>query len=63
MFLILTDAFLKWFDVLSMNDIKSNTLIDCLLASFWIRGLPDIIISDNGPSFLAVDLKNFVKKN
>ena len=50
--------FSKWFDIFSMDDIKTNTLIDCLCTSFCIHVLPHIIVSDNGPSFASSEFKS-----
>ena len=60
---ILTGAFSKWLDVFDMGYIKSNTLIDCLLALFCIHGIPHIIVSDIGPSFVSSEFKEFYRKN
>ena len=59
----LNGAFSKWLDVFDMGYIKSNTLIDCLLALFCIHGLPYIIVTDIGPSFVSSEFKEFYRKN
>ena len=38
-------------------------MTDALHTTFAIYGLPDIIVSDNEPSFTSKEFKNFIHKN
>ena len=51
MFLILVDAHSKWMDIYIMFSITSEAAISNLKASFFTHGLPDVLVTDNGPSF------------
>ena len=46
-FLIISDSYSKWLDIMAMNSIS----ISSLRQSFSTHGLPFIIVTDNGPSF------------
>ena len=63
MFLILFDSYSKWIDVFPMPDIKSKSTINCLRISFSNHGLPHLIVTDNGASFVSEEFQNFCKHN
>uniref|UniRef100_H3AQ55 Gypsy retrotransposon integrase-like protein 1 n=1 Tax=Latimeria chalumnae TaxID=7897 RepID=H3AQ55_LATCH len=63
MFLILVDAHSKWIDIHLMTSITSTSTIDKLRRIFATHGLPLIVITDNGPSFVSGEFENFLKKN
>lgn len=63
MFFILYDSYSKWVDVFPMKNISANLTINCLRHSFSTHGLPHIIVSDNGPSFISNEFKNFCSLN
>lgn len=48
-FLIIVDAYSKWMDVYPVKGPTAESTIDCLEQSFCIHGLPDTLVSDNGP--------------
>ena len=51
MFLMLVDAHSKWMDIYTMSSITAEATIGNLKASFSTHGLPDVLVTDNGPSF------------
>lgn len=63
MFLILIDAHSKWVDVHIMNTITSDATIEKLQGSFAIHGLPDTLVTDNGPSFKSECFAQFTAAN
>ena len=63
MFLIVIDAHSKWLDVKTMSTITANDTIVELKEIFANHGLPDQIVSDNGPSFTAYEFKMFCGAN
>ena len=63
MFLILVDAHSKWIDVRVMSKITSSDTIFQLKAIFATHGLPDMIVTDNGPSFTSGEFTNFLSHN
>ena len=60
MFLILVDSNSKWLDVHIMSNISS---IEKLRMIFATHGLPQKIVTDNGPSFTSDELQRFVEAN
>lgn len=63
-FLILVDAYSKWFDVKIMRkDYTCKRVIEELRSIFCYFGLPDIIVSDNGPPFGSKEFNFFCESN
>ena len=56
MWLLLIDAFSKWPEI---HEMTSTTTISKLKHIFAAQGLPERIISDNGPQFTATEFKQF----
>ena len=63
MFLIAIDSHSKWLEVKLMNTITASDTIVELKEIFATHGLPDKIVSDNGPSFTAHEFKLFCTAN
>lgn len=63
MFLILVDAHSKWIEVYQMKSITSGATIEQLRTTFACFGLPDTVVTDNGPSFTSVEFDHFLEKN
>ena len=63
MYLVLVDAHSKWLDVQIMNSITSETTISRLRSIFATHGLPQQIVTDNGPTFTSEAFKEFTKLN
>ena len=49
-YLIVVDYYSRWFEI-EVTDQSSTRVISILKEQFSIHGIPDIIISDNGPQF------------
>ncbi|XP_045183417.2 uncharacterized protein K02A2.6-like [Mercenaria mercenaria] len=60
-FLILIDNYSKWLEVIPMKSTTSENTIDKLRSIFSYTGLPEQLVSDNGPQFTSVTFKDFVK--
>ena len=63
MFLVLIDAHSKWIDVLPMQSITSEKTIEKLRPIFATHGLPQKVVTDNGPSFTSKEFKTFMSEN
>ena len=63
MFLILIDAHSKWIEVHPMTTITSMATIQKLRVTFAQLGVPETVVTDNGPSFVSEEFKLFLKKN
>ena len=56
MFLIVVDAFSKWPEVFPMRSTTTQFTVTILHTLFARMGLPQIIVSDNGPQFSSTEL-------
>ena len=63
MFLIVVDAFSKWPEVVIMRSTTSEKTIEVLRNLFSRYGLPQILVSDNGPQFTSTEFQTFMKMN
>ena len=52
MFLIIVDAQSKWMEVYKMAETTTTKTIDVLRDVFSRFGLPEVLVSDNGPQFV-----------
>ena len=62
-FLIVVDAHSKWPEVITMSSTNSHQTITALQTLFAKYGLPEQLMSDNGPQFTSDDFAHFVKSN
>ena len=62
MLLVVIDAHTKWIEVFPMQSITSSATILKIQSLFAQFGLPDTIVSDNGPSFTSHDFEMYVKQ-
>ena len=61
--LIIVDATTKWIDAYIMKSIAAKPTIEKLISSFSKFGIPDQIVSDNGPTFRSEEFGNFLRRN
>ena len=50
-YLIVVDYYSRWFEIRRLNDQSSSRVISVLKELFSTHGIPDIIVSYNGPQF------------
>ncbi|PIK59837.1 hypothetical protein BSL78_03292 [Apostichopus japonicus] len=62
-FLILIDAHSKWVEVKPMSKTTVNRTIDELRMIFARHGLPEQLVSDNGPQFTSHEFGEFMRKD
>ena len=62
-YLVLVDCHSKWVDIKPMKHITAERTIDELRLIFAEHGLPEQLVSDNGPQFTSVEFDTFMKKN
>ena len=60
LFLVVVDAHSKWVEAKVVSSTSSAAAINNLRALF---GLPELIVSDNGPAFTSQEFKYFMRKN
>ena len=63
MFLLVVDAKSKSIEVFPMSSTTASTTIRALRFLFVTHGLPEVIVSDNGPQFVAQEMKDFLKSS
>ena len=61
MFLLVVDAKSKWIEVFPMSSTTASATIQALRFLFATHGLPEEVVSDNGPQFVALEMKGFLK--
>ena len=63
MFLLAVDAHSKWPEVIEMSSTTSTKTINKLRCSFTNYGLPEQLVTDNGPQFVSQEFLSFMKLN
>lgn len=63
MFLIVLHAHSKWIDVCLLASTDAEHIIDELMMLMTTYGLPEDIVSDNGPKFISDIFKEFLRTN
>ena len=63
MFLIVVDAHSKWPEVLVMNSTTAEKTVSELRTVFARWGLPEVLVSDNGPQFTSSVFRDFMRAN
>eukprot|EP00731_Ephydatia_muelleri_P018713 Em0011g753a len=63
MFFLLMNAHSKWPEVYEMTSTTAQKTVDILRHIFAAYGLPEQLVSDNGPQFVAKEFEDFMLKN
>ena len=63
MFLVIVDAHSKWMEVYPTTSSSLQVTIEKLRMCFASLGLPEELVSDNGPSFVSEEFQQFMKNN
>ena len=61
MFLVVVDYYSRWIEVKQLTTTTSASVISRLKAIFTTFGIPDVLITDNGPQFSAGEFAAFAK--
>jgi len=62
-FLIVVDSFSKWPEVIPMTSTTAYSTVRVLMSLFATHGIPEQIVSDNGPQFVSSEFDSFCKGN
>uniref|UniRef100_A0A8C4NL68 Integrase catalytic domain-containing protein n=1 Tax=Eptatretus burgeri TaxID=7764 RepID=A0A8C4NL68_EPTBU len=62
-FLVVVDAFSKWQEVVVMQCTTAENTVEKLHTIFANKGIPEVLVSDNGPQFIAGVFDNFMIQN
>ena len=63
MFLVAVDAHSKWPEVFVLKETTATKTIEILSVIFARFGLPEQVVTDNGPQFVSEDFYHFLKSN
>jgi len=63
MLLVLVDAGSKWLEVIPMTSTTAAATVTKLMAVFAAHGLPERVVTDNGPQFISQEFKDFMQRN
>lgn len=63
MWLILVDAYSSWPEIVQVSKITTGETIKVLRSIFARMGLPEVLVSDNGPAFKSVEFQLFCENN
>jgi len=61
--LVIIDIHSKWIEAIPLKTATATTTIEALWKFFASFGLPEKIISDNGPQFVATEFATFCSRN
>ena len=61
--MLIVDAHSKWPEILEMPSVTASKTIDELRKLFAAYGLPEQVVTDNGPQFVAEEFTLFLKQN
>ncbi|XP_058023862.1 uncharacterized protein K02A2.6-like, partial [Ahaetulla prasina] len=59
-FLVVVDAYSKWLEIILMRSMTAEAVISVLRHLFVTHGLPDTLVSDNGPQFTATQFEEYL---
>ncbi len=59
MFFVVVDAHSKWPEVVTMKSTTSEKTIEVMRAMIAHYGIPELLVSDNGPQFTSDEFKQF----
>jgi len=63
LFLLLVDAHSKWLEVHIVPSTTTHAAVEKLRLVFATHGLPEVLVTDNGPAFTSAEFSNFTKRN
>lgn len=61
-FLLKVDYYSKWPEIMILKDLSSLQVINSLKSIFSKYGIPDELISDNGPQYASKECRNSAKE-
>ena len=60
---MIVDAYSKWPEIIPMQSTTTNCTIKALMKVFCTHGIPERLVSDNGPQFTSEEFADFCKAN
>ena len=62
-FLVIVDSYYKWPEIIQMRSTTTAATVLQLCKLFSAYGLPEQLVSDNGPQFSSTEFAQFLTKN
>ena len=63
MFMVIVDAHSKWLEVVPVSTTTTEKTMEVLRSMFARYGIPQQLVTDNGPQFTATEFDRFMKGN
>ena len=63
LYLIVIDSHSKWIEVIPTRLMTASKTIEILRNLFSSYGLPEVLVSDNGPGFVSKEFQRFTEAN
>lgn len=60
-YILLVDYYSKYTEYTNLQNTKSETVVQWLKEQFARHGIPDVLVSDNGPQYISTDFTAFTK--
>ena len=61
-YLILVDSYSSWFEMSTLSNLSSKSVITKMKQHFTVHGIPSKLLTDNGPQFASREIKNFASE-
>ena len=61
-YLILVDSYSGWFEMSTLSDLSSRSVIMKMKQHFAVHGIPSKLLTDNGPQFASREFKSFASE-
>ena len=61
-YLILVDSYSGWFEMSTLSDFSSKSVITKMKQHFAVHGIPSKLLTDNGPQFASRQFKSFASE-
>ena len=61
-FIVVVDYYSRWIELRALNSMTSANTILHLKSIFSVHGIPDVVVSDNGPQFASHEFQTFAKE-
>jgi hypothetical protein len=60
-YLLVVDYLSRWIEIRQLRALTSNAVVSAIKDIFSIHGIPDLVISDNGPQFSSQEFRTFAQ--